>query len=553
MAKSRIFGLILIIFLLSFSTVLADIKSISVVDDTIFDNKGKNWLIEWSSMYSDYVTASKTPSELKEETGYGAERGFTLKITSADEYTLYDFVYSRDVPEVEIREKTSWWGLSDEEISDFVSANCYDLDQDGIINYGRRVNMWGAVLGVYCFGKRSNIGTIYDITKKTEIFSVTWSFEPEGKSAETFVIDNDHNTEAGMSKKIDNKILIRWGGSFATGSHSPEYSGNKVAKSGNNYYVISKEKYDDWKMEINNDGQNLIIAYIDGKMTKEVAENIINNPAHNLFKWTSKNIEKDKVTFQASTFKYDLDESVYIPDFDVWIDGDYYVKIIVPKGEPKIISFDVPDVTEEGDVQATVKVKNIGDAVGDFEIQITCDKLTPAERTTYIRGIAPGEIKTKKIWLSAPSITKKESGTCSVMVTDLVSRLSDSDTDTYTINPRPKCDVPEVAKFINGRWCFYKCDPETQEYTILVKCCEKGETYYVDDKGIHHCKSAETPPTPTPEECDFGCEWWDIACKFREFMCKVQRFTWGILMFAGFGIGVLIIIWLVFKIISKKL
>jgi len=552
MEKNRIFVLVLII-LLSLPTVFADIKSISVVDDTVFDDKGKNWLIEWSSMYSDYVTASKTTSDLKKETGYDAERGFTLKISSADEYTLYDFVYSRDIPEVEIREKTSWWGLSDEEISDFVNTNCYDLDQDGIPYYIISKNMFGIVIKVCCFGKKSNIGTVYDITKKTEIFSVTWSFKPEGKSAETFVIDNNHNTKEGISKKIDDKILIRWGGSFATGSHPPEYSGNMVTRYGNsnNYYIIKDDSFYDWAREINNDGMDLLLSYRKGSIGKEDAENTINNPAYNLFKWTSTNIDRNKVTFYASTFKYDLDENIYIPDFNVWVDGDYYVKIVVPKGKPKIISFDVPDVTEEGDVKAKVNVKNIGNGVGDFEVQVSCDKSTPAERTTYIRGISPGEIKTKEIILSAPSITKKEMETCTVTVTDLISRLSDSDTATHFINPRPKCDVPEVAKFINGRWCFYKCDQETQEYTILVKCCDRGETYYVDDKGLHHCKEEEGGGEE--DECNYHCKSWDLICKFNEFMCKSSKFLLGVFMFAGFGIGVLIIIWLIFKIISKKL
>ena len=102
--KYKVVLLTLLTLLILPKICLGAISSISIVDDTIFNTGEKMIIIDWSSAYSDYITASKTQQQIKQETGYDVDRGFTLSITSKDEYSTYELTYLRQLNYVELIE-----------------------------------------------------------------------------------------------------------------------------------------------------------------------------------------------------------------------------------------------------------------------------------------------------------------------------------------------------------------------------------------------------------------------------------------------------------------
>lgn len=494
------FFLIFSILSLTLPISLASVGGISVVDDTVFDKEGKNWLLEWNSMYSDYVEAEFSSSDLESETGYDAERGFTLKIDSGDEYGLYSFTHQKTIPLVVIKELPLllWGGYSDSEVSNFITNNCLDLDDSG---NAKRLYTWsvvGEIRRVICFGKESNLGEVHRIYKKVGVFSADWIFKPNGKPEERFTIDNDHNTQADYTKKIGNDLFIRWRGSFTTGETLPEYSGYLVAKytysASSRYFINYEDAYDDWRVIAQGDGIELLCDYYQGLISKDSAERTLNLPAEEIFLWRSDSFYLPYTTFQedGGTFQYKLGDTVYIPDFNVWIDGDYYVKIIVPEGIPNIVSFTVPDMEEQTSGNAVVKVRNDGDDEGDFMLQVSCtDNVQATGTSTYIRGIDPGETQTKNINLVSPAISSGNEYSCEITAKDVNSGKTDTAIAYGQLSVRPECEGnSQTAKLVNNVWHIYQCNSNTGDYTTLIKVCSAGDyVEYHTDTNTYSCES----------------------------------------------------------------
>lgn len=501
-------GLLLMLFCL-INPAFAGISSVSLIDDTIFDDKGKVWLLKWSSMYSDAIEASMSVSDIKDETGYESERGFTMGITSGEEYGLYNLKQERTIPEVEIVQLDCVGlecitGISFTKMNDFAGTNCIDLNGDYIKSYARNKNLLGVIVKVACFGEKSVLGDVYKIDKKADIFSVNWEFKPAGKTAETFSISNDNNVEAGWTKRIDDKLYIRWGGSFSSQYSSPtvgETRGSKTSSGISN--LIEYTKYNNWLAEIDSDGVYTVVDYLNNVNSKSIAESKLNTPAKYIFIWSAYNFESSKTTFIDSQFKYDNPTKIWIPSFDVYIDGDYYVKVILPKGEPKITSFTVPDSEEEQETYARVTVKNIGESIGDFELRITCTNGVRSIATDYLRGISPSTSKSKDILLIFPQIlNEKEGYTCTITAKDLTSGLTDESSASGFILPGDKCQAgKQIVKYLNDRWSIWECDVSTGDYTNLIETCKIGED--VDKNvftGKYSCVSGDVPPPPpTPD------------------------------------------------------
>ncbi len=561
--------MIILSFLLLPKISLAGISSVSVVDDTVFDNKGKNWLISWTADYSDYVTATYTKDDLKRETGVDAERGFTLSLIPGDEYDVYYLYSPMDVVEVELIEEEKFWGWNDEEAEQWALRNCADLNGDGIYNYGHKG--WK----LYCFHRKSITGQIYKIKKVRNVFSVKWKFKPEGGQEETYIISNDHNTHSGLTTKIDNKIYIRWKGSFSSHYYGPEVGEERatISRAGQ-FFIVDSDVYTNWKNKIRDDGIDIIEDYANGVITKDEAEYQINYYSkYKLFTWTSEKFDFLKTTRHGNEFYYDLMDWVYIPSFDVYIDGDYYVKVIVPSGEPKIISFEVPELEGSRNGKAKLTVKNIGNDVTTFIASIDCSGgVTVGENQKLIENVRPGNYGYTEFLLTAPEIDNELTYTCTVVVKDSVHpEKSDTDTKSNKIKPRSqKCREGEqtIKPNPHGGYDIYECDSTTGRFTIYVTSCYYGYKYNTKT-GKYECVQPTPGPGPGPspgptpgtceeeyEKCKNSCSPIDIFCPINCWLdyqiCKLQRAVATIFMWVGAIVIVILIVLIVWKLASRK-
>jgi len=592
----------LFVFFLISSNVKGAISGVSLVDDTVFDNKGKMWIIDWGYQYSDYIKATLNPSDFKEKTGYESYESFTLSMTSGDEYATYRLNHFAPIWKIEVI--SSPWSLSwsQSDIEDWVIRNCWDADGNGYAGWVGKTNAFGWIQQIFCVKQSEYIGDVYRIGTPKSIFSVNWKFQASGKEPKTITISNDNNVKPGLTTSLDNVIKIRWKGSFSTGQIPPVATlmyASKGAYGG--WALIDQDTYDSYRDSLTGDLTDKIKDYIYGRISKESIENPVNTLASNvIYKWTSNSeFPSNKITFGATYFNLDLEERVFIPSFQVLVDGDYYVKVIIPYGEPKIVSVNLPTLTEDYDATASVVVKNVGNDVGDFEVWMRCE---PVGKMSYsprqvLRGVKPGTTQTATFTISIGDIDQTGKYTCDVCAKDTISQKIDCFTKSAQYNPRITCKLgQQTRKFINGVWCVLECNGVDFE---LKMCCEPGEELKLNTlTGEYECYKpvqcttdadcpagyqcinnlCYKPECVTDEDCGAGeicrdgkcikancetirdadlrkCGWNPICIMgawFSYFACVFVTSLMSLFMIVGAIVVVLIIIFIAFKLILKR-
>jgi len=479
-----VFGLT-ILYLSSF--VLAGVTSVDQVTATVGGERGKWWFIDWSSeKRADYIETYDS-RKLERETGSKSERAFTLKITSTHQEAHYGSDYKRRIVKVELKEIHGGWPnyISDEEKEDFIygSPPCLDLDKDGYPHYVEETDGLGGRTGLYCFKFAEKLGTARTIYHEVDAFSVDWKINPAGKEAATTTITNE-NPKGNLSEWIlKDKVFVQWKGSFDTGVDHPQADsvhGDLLMKSVTGERYINREQsreWSDYEDAIADDGMKYVQKYATGEMSKSDAEWEVNNPASRLFSWdTEGKWDRDLVEFKDNEIVHNLANKVVIPDFDVWIDGDYYVEVIVPAAEPEVKSVKVPRLKGSGRGSVTVNVRNKADTAGELDVSLECGKGVSVVTPPQSQRFKPHETRPFSFRITTPSITRKTRFPCEATAFDPIKERSDSKTGYGTMVPRKTCYKGEQEKRReNGKWCIYECNPDTGRINKFVKCCKKGE------------------------------------------------------------------------------
>ncbi|HDD44259.1 MAG TPA: hypothetical protein ENG63_05300 [Candidatus Desulfofervidus auxilii] len=397
-----------------------------------------------------------------------------------------------------------------------------------------------------------------------------------------------------LSDYIGDVGFAKWMGNLATGKQCFDFEGYSLVYTTNNEWVGTKEEY----IEKYDYYRSNLIANLNNCLSKESIDEAVTclkkvkgdgtaesqwhhglnyyadlivyaNPYIKELNTPINNLIKNKNDKYSSSLEYDTEFAIQYPSFSLTLDADW-VGIYRPEGKPKIISCEDVEGSPREDGMIVVKVKNVADGVGYFAGTINCPPEISLDNTfdEIENGLAKNEQGTLTFYFKYPAVNQKTQSKCSVVVYDKNKPENrDYCYPTITTNPASMCpegwmrclgnavQVCKSNKWITLKYCDAGCRQYMEDSIQKAECISKPVPSC--GNGICEPEKGETPQT-CPEdcgypECDYGCEWWDIACKFSEFMCKASKFLSGIIMFAGFGIGVLIIIWLVFKIISKKI
>ena len=559
--KYKVVLLTLLTLLILPKICLGAISSISIVDDTIFNTGEKMIIIDWSSAYSDYITASKTQQQIKQETGYDVDRGFTLSITSKDEYSTYELTYLRQLNYVELIEsETKIFGWNYEEEKVWVNNNCLDLDGDGRKSYVKGKNIYGATIKLYCLTRKDIAGDIYRISTPDSVFEVTFTFKADGKDPKTVTLSNNNNVKDGITTRFGNDVLIRWKGSLSTQQIPPIATNMYATRSRSGYWNIVDEYYiTTYDSIVNSDGQNYVAGYVEGHYTKSFVEDTINTKINNILNtWTTNpEFKKSEITFIGNIMKLDLDEGIYIPTFQVFVNGKYYIKVIIPSGIPYITNLELPDLTSDYEGTVKVSVKNMATNKGDFIVTLDCDKVDVFTKTKK-DTVEPGQTKIFSFRVVGRTSTQTKY-TCTATAKDSVSQETSSKTESGNLKPRPQCNLGEqICRLENGVWKIYECDGT--DFNILKDTCGLDEICqknvygkYICVKigdgavcGNGICEPGENYDN-CPQDCPPpGCEWWDIPCWINELIKKAKEFA----MWVGVIVIVLVgtfILWKIFK------
>ena len=561
MKKELLIAMILTTILLA-NPVKAGITGVSLVDDTLFDNKGKMWIINWDRMWADYISATLTPQDLKEETGYASENSFTLKMSSGDEWAMYPLHFYKGIYKVDIiASEYKMFGWKKEDLDNWARQYCWDADEDGVHEYVMKHIGGVIILQGFCIKRAEYLGPVYSIGTEKGMFSTSWTFQASGKEPKTVKISNDNNVKAGLTTDLG-PVKIRWSGMLTTGQRPPDPSDLLVSRrySTGTWNILDQEVYLDYRAKLQDDGWDIVYDYVTGKYsTKEEALNEINTPARNIFdKWTSKKyteFRRDIITFYGNYFKLDLKEQVYIPSFTVYVDGDYYLKVILPKGKPEVTSVNCPRLEEDKRSYVTATISNVGDAEDSFEVWISCspsDKISITDPRKTTPTIYPGKSYTVSFEVIAHDIPSGSiKYTCEVCAKSFASGLQNCNSDSNYAYNRPVCNEGEQTyRFVNGVYQIYIC--QNGEW-VVFKTCNPGETVEWDSsKNSYVCKSAGPPPEKecvTDDDCykKFGVppsgQVW--VCEANKCVLKKKGWEiepWMILLIAVsiFGISVVV-------------
>jgi len=590
MKKFSIFFLISIIILSPI--VLAEVFSVSIVNDYIFkDKSGKNWLISITGRSADFVRTF-TKSELKKETGREPERAFTVKNDILSQKAVYGSKFKRTVWSVDLDEKDGGiMGMTSDEFKDFINGKddgnaCMDLDQNGKVDYVFLKNtVTGRYTHVYCFQKKDRLGSVW----KTHLDYIDWdtkfTVNPEGRPAQSVTLSN----QAGSDEKVTHsnkeilkgKVYVEWLGDFVTGIEPPDVNNAHIyaeTREGNDY-LTTDDKFDDWTDTLKNDGEYALSKYRNDEWTKSRAESELNDEANEIFAWNAGGKwDKNKVTFSDTTFEHDLTtKQASIPAFNLFIDGKYYVKIKRPAAKPSCAEISGPE-KQEGSKTKTVRVcvENTADTEGKIETTLKCrrNSVQTPKRTLIFDA---GEKKCFDYSVTLPVLTSEVTARCTVHAKDPTGRNPTSTcTDTWTGTPRPTCSPGEKAQRFDdpkcrSAWGIFKCNPDTGKLTTLVRCCEPGQTI-VDVDGLKCSSGPDSDGDGVPDGVDrcphkAGVPKYDGCPSPRPKKCSpINPLTWGncvtnlwrgvtekvtgILMWIGVGVVALIALGIIFMIIA---
>lgn len=397
-----------------------------------------------------------------------------------------------------------------------------------------------------------------------------------------------------LSGYIGDIGYAKWTGNLDTGRNCYDFEGYAMTYTTNNEWVGTKEeyieKYDLYRTNLDSDLLSCVnkpsideaincFKKVKGDGTADsnwvnglnyYAELSINaNPYIRELSSSINNLAKNKYNKYASNLEYNTEFALQYPSFTLTLDADW-LGIYRPEGKPKIISCEDIEGSPRADGTIVVKVKNIAQGVGYFKGIISCpSEISIVNTYDEIRdGLPYNQIGTLNFHFKYPAVNQKTTSQCSIQVYD-INKPENRDYcyPKITTNPASTCpenwerclgDALQVCrdnKWITIKYCDAGCRQYTENGIQKAECITKlpptcGNGICEPEKGETQKNCPED--CGVPSECDYGCEWWDLACKFNELICMISKFFIGVLMYAGLGIGVLVIMWLLWKISTVK-
>jgi hypothetical protein len=261
--------------------------------------------------------------------------------------------------------------------------------------------------------------------------------------------------------------------------------------------------------------RNDIKSVAEGGMTENQAEHIANSLASSAMQqkttglfvnqWSGNPIIEDQTEFNGVIRWFPINERLQFPTFNLYLDGNSYLKVIKPVGEPQIVSVNIDDIILEGTAtsasnNADITVKNAGDFSGGFTVKLTSctTPFTPSNREVGVT-LTPGQQTTVSIpvTFSSTGTAGIVTGTCTATMKETTSQ--ETDTSTFNVRGEQLSECTPGNKFCaveNGETVVKQCNPDGLTLSI-VETCGAGQTC---EGGV--CKTVGV--CTTDAECDDG-------------------------------------------------
>jgi hypothetical protein len=520
MRKLILPALVLAFFLLM-PFALAQIRSVSLVQDPVFGTGQQVLLLSIGTIYSDYAnfgTISASASELSQLEPSNAQilNSFTMRWKTEEEYTIYPLNFKRGIYKIDIVSSDfKWWGWSSSDETQWINLNCQDLDGVGGATYIEKKNVFGAVLQIFCAKRGEYVGDVFTIGSPQPYWKTRFEIS---NGYETLV---DYlGTGIGYVKNINNKVYIRFDGLGL-------FTYPKVA--GNTYVFTNYAKINlfdagylsDYENALANDAQYYVNQVANGQMSEATAETLINSKISPITStWTTNpDFPYNSISWVGSTkydirLKYTSTERISFQNFVVYANSNF-IQIKIPYSQPKILSVYTDfgsELTATKVGRVTAVIQNVGNDVATFEATLSCQQSSVFSPTQIISNINVQESRTLTWDVNAKQTDSLISDTCTLKVCDTIKTTNcDTKTISFSIKPRPVCTPGEqYASLEYNIWKVYECGSDGKYY--LKFSCNPGEVPYKDQWGKYvGCKAEEKPgvsPQPQPTPTPFKIENW---------------------------------------------
>jgi hypothetical protein len=511
---------------------------------------GNVWIIQWTDtgFDSDSLVATLEPDDFYDltEEEFTTEQDFRVSVDATDDGCFYRIQEATrpKVFTVDADFRTFW--VTDRATRDeWISNNCFN--GEALVKTAANI----VSDYVWCFVITDYRGTPGDIGSPQYEFETIWSVSADGRSTESATICSGARTSekcSGVDAKIGSYAYVEWQGSLDTGKKCEDPK-NEYAMHSNTFTdgwrVVDKPAYDDfysywysletWKDDIEDWAAGTTTeTYIQNK-ANGLASNAVQSKTTGVFvsQWSDDNPDIENPSFTDGLIRWSpSDDRLLFPTFNLYVDGDYYLQVVKPCGEPEITRVSIDTIEEGSRENAKIYVKNIGDYDGAFTVRVTgCTggfSVEGGEDGIHLDAGESGSVSIPIGFTSTSTESATETGTCTA---EMESTCPDVQSDTYTFSVTGK----QIQDCVPGH---RKCGTDGEE---VIECNDAGLAYehleycasnevcvngYCEVEDLLFCGDGICEPGETIDTCPEDCkvpECGDGICQTGEiFTCSVD-------------------------------
>jgi hypothetical protein len=483
------------------------------------DLSGSIWLIQWTQtgFDTDKLAFSLTPDDLYSLSSgkFKSETGFTLSVDAFNDGCFYDIsksskprIYTVDAIQKE------FWKTDGTGQQAWISANCIN----GLAYVATAVPN---ILAnhVWCAAISTEIGTMGEIGSPQYEFETQWAISAQGKPTLTANICSGVHTSnacSGINAKLGNYAWVVWQGNLMSGKtcqvptnvlavHSNTFS--------NGWRVTNSQAYQTWLSYAGtpSTGAGLWIDiknWAEGHVTESQVESNSNNLAYAAIspdsdspfvrQWTNSVPVIENPSIDSGVIRFaTTDKRLIFPTFNLYVDGNYYIKLIKPTGKPSITGVSIGTVNEGLSENAIISVKNIGTNTGGFNIRISsCSQYFIPSTNDVGVTLGPSSSTTVPIPIEF-AYTGKEptiSGTCVAEMKETTT--GETVTKTFSVTGKQMLECTPGQRGCSGN-DVKVCNAEGSAYDVVETCtgnqkCENGQCVSVSEPctvpGTQRCR-----------------------------------------------------------------
>jgi hypothetical protein len=406
-------------------------------------------------------------------------KSLSIQVTSDNEQVFYD-VINEGVPVYHYNLVTY------DAPQDCPLGVCYITDDPQGCPSGTNWNIplgksfFGHAKKRYCVTKQA-IGVKGVFNNPTITFTAKIKVSAGGTTKEKTICSGASKGCQGTSVDLDDLGVASWSGSLVTGD-SPPNQDNFVAVyqyDSQKWQIARRSTYEAYFPTVStadsalNSFVNLFPGYTDvvsGDREINNAISPVNQAVETLVSedtsFTSSPFTKDQNSGRVSV---DLQKKLTSPNIVFRIRADW-IGIVIPSGEPKILSVNAVKFTSGEEGKVTVQVQNVGEAAGTFSAMlVNCDPFVQSSTGITSRvTLQPDDVESIDIAVSGGTIAKQFSKDCTVKIYD-VNDPSVYDTGKLSLQlEKPK--ICDPGKTYSEGSVIKKCNSDGTALEVLDVC-----------------------------------------------------------------------------------